>query len=87
MIEGFLWGIVRGRAGTDETAAIILQQALNSGKIDGDEAMSLCEHAPRFVSMLIDGLYPVYGKMDFRRFVEYAERGLITRAAIHSAMR
>lgn len=87
MIDGFLWGIVRARAGTEETAAVILQQALNCGKIDGDSARSLCEQAPRFVSMLIDGLTPAYGKMDFRRFIEYAERGLITRSAIHTAMR
>ena len=87
MIEGFLWGYVKSRAGNDEASATILQQALNSGRIDGDAARALCENAPRFVHMLIEGLRTAYGKLTVRQFVQYAERGMIHNAAIHAAMR
>lgn len=85
-ITPLIYGYLKSRAGTDETGALQLQQALNSGKIGADEARALCEHSPRFVSMLIDGLVPIYGKLTFRTFIEYAARGLITKAAISRAM-
>lgn len=85
-VDALFWGLIKTRAGTDETGALQLRHALNSGKIGSDEAAALCEHSPRLVKMLLDGLVPVYGSLTVRQFRDYAARGLITNAAISRAM-
>lgn len=83
----FLDHWLRDAVSGDATGALQLQQALNMGGIGEDEARALTEHAPRFVAMLIDGLAPVYGRLSFRQFVDYARRGMLTNGVIARAMR
>lgn len=85
-IVGWIDGWLRDRASGDESGALQLRQALNSGGIGSDEARALMENSPRFVAMLIDGLAPIYGRLSHPQFIDYARRGLLTNAVIARAM-
>lgn len=85
-VAAWIDGWLRDRASGDDTGAVHLRQALNSGRIGSDEARALMEHSPRFVTMLIDGLAPVYGRLSHRQFIDYARRGLLTNAVVARAM-
>lgn len=71
------------RGETKEDGGLIhLVQSVQRGGLDEDSARALCEYSPRLVQMMIEGMYPAYGRLSFRQFIDYAKRGMITNGII-----